>query len=912
MSYQAGRPENVLRRAEDLIAINQPDVALQNLYTFITAKRTKHIEPSNPQLLEIFKLFISLGVNNRLSKDIKDAFYQYKKMIQGVPSSVGYENFEQLTSYFLTVANSKLDEAQSKANVAAEVAIEENVASAAAAQKVFDTLEDAEVEDEEAEAFTFNVSPENILLSSVTTDDSTDRSNKEFFLPWLKFVWESYRTVLELLKGNSKLVNSYCQVIFQAFQFCVKYERKSEFKRLCEILKTHLLVITKEDYEDSINLSNSDTLQKFLDTRFQQLNTAVKLELWKESFKSIEDVHSLMRYSKRALKPISLVNYYNNLAKIFQVSNDYVYSTASRQKLFELIIQSPFITDAELKENASIYLISSLSIPLLENLNDSFSIQNGLIDNEFYKRKNNKLTSLLNLQLVPTRDSLLASATLKSVLNYADSTVVELYNLLEKSFNPLTFHSSANEVLNKIAQNDKYSPFIKPLKEVIVSKIIAKASTLYDSIKFDFLFKLVTFENPIFNYDEFTFEDILINGQYSKLIKLDIEIDDHAGVVNFVDNLYTTPACHVNSRLFDLEKALSSAINLINVEQYESSKKELQDRLSKAANENFEAERENILHTSELILKREEELREAKLNEKLANEKAKAEEALKQKRAEEERLQQDAEKREADKTKKTMLYIQMENKKNIVKEINAAGIINIKFEDVKDLSEDEIRMLQIKKLDEESKKLQEQTDAIVKRADYIERAQRQYEIPLLQKELDQEVSKQRSEYDALREKNLEQAKQAHEAALKIKERLSAFVPEFEEYAAALNEINKAQNDENAKKAKEAFEAAKKARIEQFIADKKREYYEAKKREQEEEKARQDAELARETQLKARAEAAKAREEAARAREEAFRARQEAARPVDPERKLYEELKAKSKMTMSEKMKLKILVAKFEK
>lgn len=962
MSYQAGRPENVLRRAEDLIAINEPTLALQSLYNFITAKRTKYINPTTPELVQNFKLFISIAIKNRLSKDIKDALYHYKRIVQTANTTEGYESLEQLAKFFLKEANSKLDEAQTQANDAAEAAIEENVLSAAAAQKVLDTLEEEEEvahdeEEDDVEAFHFNVSPENILLSSVTTDDSTDRSNKEFFLPWLKFVWEAHRTVLELLKNNNKLETSYCQVILEAFQFCIKYERKAEFKRLCELLKNHLLAMSKPEFEDAVNLSNPDTLQKFLDTRFQQLNTAVKLELWKESFKSIDDVHVLMKISKRTPKPIALVNYYKNLAKIFQVSNDYIYATTARQKLFELLIQSPIITAEELKEHSTLYLITALSIPVSESSSRSFSVQNGLVDSEFYKRKNQKLTSLLNLKEVPTRESLLGSNTLKAVLKYADANIVALFNLLEKSFNPLTFNTSANKILNELASNDKYLSYTTPLKEVIVSKIISKVSTLYESIKFDFLYKISTFENSIFNYDQFTFEDLLVNGSFSNLIKSDVEIDDEAGVVSFTDKLYASPASRVNSRLFDLEKALSSAINLINVEQYNASKKELQNRLLQAANEQFAAEKENILKTSELIAQREEELRASKLEEKLENEKARQEAAIKQRKAEEERIQQEAERRERERIEKTTKMIEMDNKKQIVANINASGIIHIKFEDVKDMSEDDIRKLQIKKLEEESNKLEEKTQAIVKRADYIERAQRQYEIPLLEKEFEHDVVKQREEYEVLKKKNEEQSKAAHEQALQIKERLSRFVPVFEEYSNKLAELSVDVRKEKELKIKEKLEAAKKARIAEFIEEKKKEFLEAQQREKEAAKAKAMAEAQAAAEAKMYEAQNRAREEALKARQAAMGQASSSGRYTpptatpsrytpptaapsrytpptaapsrytpptavpsraspsqgsgDPERADYEALKTKGSLSMSERLKLKRLVAKFE-
>lgn len=920
MSYQAGRPENVLRRAQDLIAIDQPDVALQNLFTFITSKRAKHIEPTNPQFIEIFKLFIYLAIDKRFSKDIKDALYQYKKMIFGMESKEGHENLELLTKYFLTTVNSKLDEAQSKANVAAEVAIEKSVASAAAAKKMILTHEDqdasADEEDEEFEddGFNFDVSPEDILLSSVTTDDSTDRSNKEFFLPWLKFVWEAYRTVLELLKNNNRLENAYCQTSLEAFQFCIKYDRKAEFKRLCELLKTHLFAMAKPEYEDSVNLHNPETLNKFLHTRFQQLNTAVKLELWKESFKSIEDVHGLMKLTKRSPKPIALINYYNNLAKIFQVSNDYAYATAARQQLFQLIIQSPVVTAEELQQTASLYVISALSVPVLESFSNSFSAQSGLTDGEFYRRKNNKLALLLNLNQVPTRETLLGSSAFHSALSLAEPTVVELYKLTEKSFNPLTFHSAAAATLKKIVSEDKYVSFAASLKEIFVTKILATVSTLYDSIKFDFLHKISSYETEIFNYDEFEFEDLLVSGKYTQLIKCEVEIDDAAGVVNFIDKVYLTPTSKVNSRLYDLEKALYSAIKLINVEENKSVEEAVQNRLLAAANEHFESEKESYIHTSELIEKREAELKELKKKEAEEMERLKNEQSTQYKRSEEERIKNEAEKREQDRMEKVKKQIALDNKKQVVKDINASGLITINFEDVKNMTEDEIRQLQIQKLEEQSKKLEEQSDSIFKRIDYIERAQRTYEIPMLEQDVETDVLKQKEEYTARKEKNRELAKKAHDEALQVKERLSRFVSDYKEYNAQLTALNEELINAKKSKAMAAFEAAKQERIAEYIEQKKQEFLANLKREQEEARAKEEA-----ARLEAEREKAKAQAEADQAalekkRAEAAAARREAKEAANPDKILYEELKnldLKS-MTFSQKMKLRALEKKFGK
>jgi translation initiation factor 3 subunit A len=187
------------------------------------------------------------------------------------------------------------------------------------------------------------------MLSSVSGDDQKDRTDREVVTPWLKFLWETYRTALEILRNNNKLEVLYQETCQQAFNFCLKYKRHTEFRRLSEMLRTHLANIGRNvNQAQSINLSSPgmyfvlremcvlnwslETLQLHLDARFAQLNAAVELELWQEAFRSIEDIHGLITLAKNKPKPQVLANYYQKLAQIFWVSENYLFHAFAYSK----------------------------------------------------------------------------------------------------------------------------------------------------------------------------------------------------------------------------------------------------------------------------------------------------------------------------------------------------------------------------------------------------------------------------------------------------------------------------------------------------------------------------------------------------------------------------------------------------
>ncbi|CAJ0750326.1 1251_t:CDS:2, partial [Entrophospora sp. SA101] len=280
---------------------------------------------------------------------------------------------------FLELAEEKVTTAQAKAD-----------------QITLETVDDLEASE----------TPESIMLSTVSGEQSKDRTDRAVVTPWLKFLWEAYRTALDFLRNNVRLEVFYQQTAHQAFQFCLKYTRKTEFRRLCELLRNHLQNIAKYPNQTNlINLNEPETLKRHLDTRFYQLNAAVELELWQEAFRSVEDIHNLLSLSKGSPKPMMMANYYDKLTKIFLVGENYLFHAAAWNCYYTLVkTQNKSLSDEENTRMASFVLLSVLAIPVITNS------KTRLLEIDDNKNKQHRLAILLGMSRAPTRTGLLKEA----------------------------------------------------------------------------------------------------------------------------------------------------------------------------------------------------------------------------------------------------------------------------------------------------------------------------------------------------------------------------------------------------------------------------------------------------------------------------------------------------------------------
>ena len=126
-----------------------------------------------------------------------------------------------------------------------------------------------------------------------------------------------------------------------AFNFCKENGFKAEFRKLCELLRNHLANFQKYSQQPhSISLDDNDSFQKQLSLRFSQLNNATELELWHESFRSVDDIYNLLSASKITPKVAIMADYYDRIGKTLLVSENYLWHAAAINKFFKVSSQN--------------------------------------------------------------------------------------------------------------------------------------------------------------------------------------------------------------------------------------------------------------------------------------------------------------------------------------------------------------------------------------------------------------------------------------------------------------------------------------------------------------------------------------------------------------------------------------------
>ncbi|CAN6295890.1 unnamed protein product [Urochloa humidicola] len=820
------KPENALKRAEELIHVGQKQAALQALHDLITSKRYRSWQKP---LEKIMMKYVELCVDLRKGRFAKDGLIQYRIVCQ----QVNVSSLEDVIKHFMQLSNEKAEQAKSQA----------------------EALEDAlDVEDLEADK-----RPEDLMLSFVSGEKGKDRSDKEVVTPWFKFLWETYRTVLEILRNNSKLEALYAMTAHRAFQFCKQYKRTTEFRRLCEIIRNHLANLNKyRDQRDRPDLTAPESLQLYLDARVEQLKVATELSLWQASFRSVEDIHGLMSMVKKMPKPSVLVVYYAKLTEIFWISDSHLYHANAWLKLFNL--QKSYnknLSQKDLQLIASSVLLAALSVAPYDQKYGASHLET---ENE--KERNMRMANLVNFSLdskrenreLPSRASLLSELVSKGVLSCASQEVRDLYNLLEHEFLPLDLASKVQPLLSKISKiggklssassvpEVKLSQYISALEKLTTLRVLQQASQIFQSMKIDMLSRMIPF------FDFAVVEKISVDAVKRNFVA--IKVNHLSGAVHF--GTVDIESDGLSEHLSVLADSLNKARNQIRPPVKKPSK--LGDSLISLAGV-VENEHRRLLARKSIIEKRKEDLERQILEKEKQEETKRA--SIQKKTADEERIRllNEQRQREQERIRKEIEEKNKAEARKLLEDLTKkAGKKTVALEG--ELTKEAVMELALNEQLKERQEMEKKLQKLAKTMDYLERAKRQEEAPLIEQAFQKRLEEEKILHEQEQLREIELSKQHHAGDLQEKNRLSRMLEHKNAFQERIVQRREAEfgrlKKERDERISQLISARKRERetvrklmyylnLEEQRIEREREEEEARKREEEERRKREEAE-----------------------------------------------------------------------
>jgi translation initiation factor 3 subunit A len=795
------KPENALKRGQELMAIGQTDSALSLLHEVLLARKYKTWSPVYESIM-LYYLDVCIGASPQRSREVKDGLHQYRNMAQiTAPNSL-----EKVVLYLVGKSERLVEECVRRSK-----------------------------EEKDADVGTADVgmmggdeqTGESVLLATIATDyESNLTSGRATVLPALRFLWEVYRAVLDILRTNSRLLGTYHSVACKALEFCNVYKRKVEFRRLCDMLRLHMNHLVKYGSNaaqiaanvNKVKLWEGWTLEAVeanLNTRFAQLTTASALEQYSEGFRTVEDIYQIMCITNKQPKARIMATYFNKLTDIFWVSKNYLFHGYATFRFYTLSkeFNKQLTTDVK-QSQANCVLLSAIAVPVdrdsvsvkkddkevTDGVHTDFvvnshttgtknaSSNNGSAVNDeesaiALKEKNIRMAQLLGFNTTPSRTSLINELlNNQDILNVVSDDVRTVYHLLENNDDPLTIVSDAMPVLERIKKDAKgMGMYYDALKNVLVTKLLVLLQSVYKTVSVENVMKLTAGTGVSFH----DVESVIFTAQKRKLIS--VRIDHRNGCLRFADAKLESDT--LRKHLTVLGKSLEivkAKIIPVDVDAIE----EKRARFYAEVKANLDAENEHALRRKEEIERRKEELERAKQEKDAADKKKKEEEEEARRRDDALRLKKEEKNREREKQQKIQDELEIQKKKQYLQKLGK-NLDQYEAEDLKKIDAEALVKEHAdksqKKKDDAERRLKEQA----KKLDYVTRAVRIEELPMLEKAREEHLNRCKTTFDRDIENRLSAARTKWDKEIEEKKQFSAIFGFMDGWEEAIVEERKA-------------------------------------------------------------------------------------------------------------------------
>lgn len=781
--------ENALKRANEFIEVQNKLRALEILCDVLHSKKHRTWQKKHE---EIMMKYLELCVELKQSYVAKEGIYQYKIICQ--QSYIG--SFEDVIRKYIAMAEAKANEAKEESQVSiADV----------------DDLENAQT-------------PEDILMSAVSNEGNQDRKDRVVLIPWVKFLWESYRQCLDLLRHNNKTERLYHDIAHQAFKFCIKYNRKSEFRKLCDHLHLHIDQLKRQQTQqqseqqkaNSINLNSPETQALQLETRLIQLDFAIQLELWQEAYRATDDIKkfNLMNLTKKGLgKPQLIASYYQKLALVFWKASSHLFHAAAQFRLFHLSKElRKNLSADEIQKMSSRLVLAVLSIPIpairpeIDKLVDT---EENVID-----QHHRNLSMLLGItSKPPTRASLIKDLKRMGVLQFASPQIQELFSLLEAEFNPLSICTRVQSIIDYIEKvaadpakgSEEMLQYIPALKEVTSIRLIREVSQVYKTIDFPRLLELCPFVNKC------GLEKLVVES--ARRHDLQVRIDHRKGCFifgtelrvstgdEFVEGPYlqSMPNEQMRRQLVSMYSSLQKALHLIDSDSIRKEREALKRQTMRTYHAVANVEHRQILNRQNLIEKRREMMEQIGMQREMHERKRIEEEEARRRVAEEARLLEETKERERIRREKDekelMKQMTMDQLKKMKDALPDLRLDDLDEEELAKLKPQDLHAKRVEQLEKGRKEAQAKQRKVERKLDHFERAKRVEELPLLQKQYEEWRVTDREVWDQCEILRIEAMKAEREVALKERERFRRVLGDKEEFTRRVLETRRNEYEE---------------------------------------------------------------------------------------------------------------------
>eukprot|EP00941_MAST-03F_sp_MAST-3F-sp1_P006388 g6388.t1 len=725
MSRYFQSPANALRRAKELEAVGKEVAALDILQ--IMLKSRKHRTWTKDHEL-IMKTFVDISVKLRDSSFTKDGLHQYRNIAQqSAPKSL-----ETIIWYLLDQSEKKKDEAIELMS-RRKVNIEETAVA------------------------------ENALLLQATTDTAFDRAKHVCMKPWIKYNWDSFRTVLEILSNNQTLHELYHDVCAKAFEFLIKHNLSQEFKRLAETMRKHLNKIITMNSQASDKLRpwqkvngvkfNAEVAELSLNTRFLQLETAAKLKLWHEAFRTVEDVYNIIELMKnKKPKAQQMALFYDKVSNVFWASKNLLFHAYCINRFYALSkAHNVSLTVEEKQRMASRALLAALCIPEETEAGSSFAYNVKL-------EKNRRVANLLDFPSKPDRSDLIARiAEAKIDLDVAPE-LRQCLAVFEQNFAPLDLAEK---------------PYCTPLTNLLVVRMLRQLSKIYETLKIPYFISLIGGLGVEFA----DVEKLALSAVKSRL--LSVHIDHKSKTLRFSGK--GLQAKRMQTQLSTLSHRLNSLVPVLDVgatvkmEDKEAEAKEKAEFFEQVL-KRAEKTHKEMLDRGDIIEAKKEEF------ERQQSVKSRREQALRVEQAAARRAEEQERLLLAQKARDEQAKKEAEAEQTRKENLALAKKFGLDAEAMKGKEKEEIMKEAQRKAAKEKANEAKQLNQQKRTLDYTIRALREAEVPRLLQEMEKrfEADQKKLEADFLRYQA--KAKKEHATGIALKEKLQraeSFVDDFE-------------------------------------------------------------------------------------------------------------------------------------